>query len=201
VLKIKSTTKLKVIEMECDICDKLFKNQHGLNVHKGSEHFDSVEERFWDKVDKQLESGCWEWQGALNGNGYGNLSVYGRCVLAHRFSYELKNGETKNHILHKCHNPKCVNPQHLYEGDQRDNINDMIEANRGSNRNGGNNYMGEKSNLSDLSKENVIEIKRRYKNGEYPSSIVDDFDVTIKAIEKICYERTWTHIQLEDEDE
>lgn len=69
--------------------------------------------RFWAKVDKSGD--CWEWQGSKDPNGYGEIFVSGTNVRAHRFSYSLANGEFDPalYIDHRCHNPSCVNPDHL----------------------------------------------------------------------------------------
>lgn len=73
------------------------------------------EDRFWLKVKKT--DGCWEWQGARtqNGKGYGVLTIDKKSVIAHRFSWELVNGDIPKgqEIDHRCFNKKCVNPAHL----------------------------------------------------------------------------------------
>lgn len=69
-------------------------------------------ERFWEKVLKT--DSCWIWVGAKS-NGYGNLSVDGRALLAHRFSYEMHVAKIPAGLVidHLCRNPSCVNPHHL----------------------------------------------------------------------------------------
>ena len=83
----------------------------------------SAEDRFWPKVDKngpvpkqRLELGaCWLWLAARNGDGYGEFSVGGKIVRAHRFSYELLFGTIPDDLVtdHLCLNRACVNPYHL----------------------------------------------------------------------------------------
>ena len=80
-------------------------------------------ERFMEKVIKQ-PSGCWEWQGFITSQGYGQFFCDGRLVTAHRFSYEQVNtaipdGFTLDHL---CRNRKCVNPDHLEIVTLRENI-------------------------------------------------------------------------------
>ena len=80
----------------------------------------------------EITDNCWIWQGSEN-NGYGRIYIHGKRHLAHRLSYELHHRTKltrKQVIRHKCHNPLCVNPQHLQPGTQQQNITDMISAGR-----------------------------------------------------------------------
>lgn len=77
----------------------------------------------------QLEiksSGCWEWKGHRNQAGYGEFCVNGeRHTRAHRFMWEAIHGSIGSlHVLHKCDNPPCCNPDHLFLGTQQDNMKD-----------------------------------------------------------------------------
>ena len=71
-------------------------------------------DRFREKVEKQ-ENGCWKWTATIQNLGYGQFSVNGHLVLAHRFSYELVNGTIPDgyELDHLCRNRSCVNPAHL----------------------------------------------------------------------------------------
>jgi hypothetical protein len=74
---------------------------------------------------------CWQWTGTRNRGGYGVLS-HGRHekLMAHRASWLLHNGPPRELVLHRCDNPSCVNPSHLFEGSHADNIHDMVAKGR-----------------------------------------------------------------------
>lgn len=83
------------------------------------------------------ESGCWIWMASKNKKGYGRCGLEGLPYLAHRASYELHIGQipAKSYVLHSSDNPSCVNPEHLYIGDQFDNMRDRRERGRAKNGN------------------------------------------------------------------
>lgn len=91
---------------------------------------ESTEHRFIEKV-THCPSGCNEWLGAMR-NGYGCMKINGKVVDAHRVSYQLYKGEIPEGkcVLHKCDNPKCVNPDHLFLGTKKDNYDDAISKKR-----------------------------------------------------------------------
>lgn len=93
----------------------------------------TLAERFWSKVDKSRgPNGCWPWTAAKNGGGYGVIRIDGKNILAHRASWGLSNGSIRNglHCLHRCDNPGCLNPGHLFLGTDADNISDMDRKGR-----------------------------------------------------------------------
>ena len=95
----------------------------------------SLEERFWSKVNKNGDGGCWIWLGATNTFGYGKFELDYKMVSAHRLSFELFNGpipKGKN-ICHTCDRRNCINPDHLYAGTQKQNMLDMLRGGRHSN--------------------------------------------------------------------
>lgn len=80
----------------------------------------------------QAPSGCIEWTGSKNLDGYGTFWAAGQVRGAHRVAYTIAFGQVGNglHVLHRCDNPSCVNPDHLFAGNQSDNMRDMHNKGR-----------------------------------------------------------------------
>jgi hypothetical protein len=80
----------------------------------------------------QKSDGCWEWTGHRNAAGYGHISLDGQFVLAHRHSWALFKGPIPDGLfcLHRCDNPPCVRPDHLFMGTKKDNAMDMAAKGR-----------------------------------------------------------------------
>lgn len=93
-----------------------------------------VEERFLKLIDKNCfeHKNCWCWTGGTYSNGYGTFHFKGKQTGAHRVSWELTNGTIPKGflILHKCDNRLCVNPNHLFLGSHKDNMQDCIKKRR-----------------------------------------------------------------------
>ena len=81
---------------------------------------------------KDEASGCWLWV-SQSGEGYGHLRIDGKSRSAHHASYELHVGPIPDgmRVLHRCDNPRCINPEHLFLGTQADNVADMVAKGRG----------------------------------------------------------------------
>jgi hypothetical protein len=91
-----------------------------------------IEQRLWPKVIKHI-GGCWEWTGSRTAPGWHGIIMFeGRRQVTHRVSWALAYGPIPKglRVLHRCDNPPCVRPSHLYLGTQRDNALDMVARGR-----------------------------------------------------------------------
>lgn len=94
---------------------------------------ESLEERFWSKVDSRGDNECWPWTGCKTAFGYGRMSAAGRVSLkAHRVSYALSVRASPGRwmVCHSCDNPECCNPDHLFLGTHKDNTMDAMVKGR-----------------------------------------------------------------------
>ena len=78
------------------------------------------------KADKDPETGCLVWNKVRDKDGYGITSISGTKLPAHRAVMSFLTDVTGKYVLHKCDNSGCINPEHLYLGNQKDNIADQI---------------------------------------------------------------------------
>ena len=90
----------------------------------------TLQASFWSAVDKSGE--CWTWMRAASSTGYGAVTINQRQRAAHRVAWELTSGPIAEglQVLHRCDNPACVRPEHLFLGTQADNMRDMVSKGR-----------------------------------------------------------------------
>jgi len=142
-------------------------------------------------------SDCWVWLKYCNPFGYGVLSYGGKKILAHRHSWEAFNGEIQNDlwVLHKCDNPYCVNPDHLFLGNHQDNTDDMMKKGRHVPQTSQPKMRGEDNPHSKLTLEEVNDIKRKYIPYKYSySKLGKEYDVSESTIREIIYGNNWSYI-------
>jgi hypothetical protein len=137
---------------------------------------------FWKLVLIKGENECWEWLGQLNNKSYGSFSINGKLHLAHRYSFELANGPIgKFFACHKCDNPKCVNPNHLFLGTSGDNMRDMA-------------VKGRQGNVK-LNPDQVREIRELYRNGGISHlTISKKYGVSPNTIRRAINKTDWRHV-------
>ncbi len=148
-------------------------------------------ERFWSKVDIPDLFSCWIWKGyKLKDKRYGKFWYQSRDWFAHRLSWLITYGDIPENmcVLHKCDNPKCINPAHLFIGTNNDNVHDMVKKHRNSCG------VGIKNSHAKLNEELVIGI-RIMRQCEYSYGIIANlYNVTPSTIRDIDKHRTWKHI-------
>ena len=151
-------------------------------------------DRFWAKVEKTTTGKCcWNWTAASKTtNGYGQFYVNRVNIRAHRFSFQLKHNRLIKEgmcILHSCDNPLCVNPNHLSEGTQQENITDRENKGRGVAP------KGENQSSAKLKEFQVKEIRANYEKGQITyKQLANDYGVSDITIGHIIHRNTWKHI-------
>jgi hypothetical protein len=144
---------------------------------------------FWARVAISGEDECWEWQGARQSQNYGNLRFNGRPHKAHRVAFYLTYGHWPiPKCLHSCDNPPCVNPAHLSEGTQLDNVRQAKE--RGRLRP----VRGENAVRTSLKNADIQKIRQRLGAGEAPLSIAKAFGVERPVIYQIKCGKNWASV-------
>lgn len=167
--------------------------RRGSNINEKSQYEKTLEERFWEKVDKRSRNECWIWLGSKNNHGYGTIYYGKRMRLAHRYAWEMSNGKVtdpKMCVCHKCDNPICVNTHHLFLGTMRDNSRDMV-------RKGRNKFVrmtGEKNGSAKLTEGDVLVIRGLAKEGLAKHKIAVFLSIPYPTVKGIVARRCWRHL-------
>lgn len=156
---------------------------------------EEIERSFWNRVDKKGPDDCWEWKGGCRDkvpHNYGTVWFNGKQWRAHVFAYTIHHGPTNGlFVCHKCDNPPCCNPNHLFLGTNLDNVRDMISKGRDKREKGEERYNAR------LTEDDVREIRRRHKkrdkvNGQ--TALAKEFGVYHTMIHAIVTGRRWKHV-------
>lgn len=148
-------------------------------------------DRFFGFVGRKQPNGCILWAGSFDKDGYGVISSGGkhdRQLRAHRVSYELCVGPIPDGlwVLHRCDNPPCINPVHLFAGTHQDNEDDKLSKKR--------NLVGERHHASKLTSEKVQEIRLKARNGVSQNQLSLEYKVARHSIKSILEGTTWKHV-------
>lgn len=154
----------------------------------GCKHGLDIKEYIKSKVKINTSTGCWEFQGFRNKEGYGRMGWRGKQWSAHRLSYVIFNGSIQDtmQIQHICNNPGCVNPKHLKEGNPSQNSAYMLACRR--------QIKGEKCHFAKLRKSDINEIRIMRMNGVSYNDIAKKYNVNITTVESVIYGKTWSHV-------
>lgn len=153
--------------------------------------YGTLRERFFSKVSRDESGRCWLWTGT-GPRGYGMIRPTGAArgaskLYAHRVSWELHYGPIPDgkHVLHRCDNPSCVNPEHLFLGTHADNMADKVSKGRQ------NTLRGEAVKNSKLTEKEVLEIRS---SGLPYTRLAKLYDVSDVQISNICRRKQWAHV-------
>ena len=149
------------------------------------------QQRFWDKVCASGVDACWEWRGSRTKKGYGRVATPIGSRSAHRvaafISGVLVDLKSQNHVLHRCDNPPCCNPSHLFLGSNADNVADRVAKGRS----GLAPCHGESNGMAKLSLEEVYAIRRLANINLSQSEISKAYGLRQPAISRIVSGKRW----------
>ncbi|MEK4108151.1 HNH endonuclease [Paenibacillus sp. FSL R10-2791] len=137
------------------------------------------------------EKGCFECSSHIPGTGgYPRIQIRGKQTKMSRFVYKECFGDIPDghYVLHKCDNPRCINPEHLFTGTAKENFYDMRKKGR-------ENYAkGSQSGNSKLTEIEILEIKRMISKGISDREVAKKFPVSHHTIYEIRKGKTWKHV-------
>lgn len=144
-------------------------------------------DRFWEKVDRSGE--CWVWTGSRHPHGYGSCSRMEGETRAHRAAWVLSHGPIPNglFVLHRCDNPPCVNPEHLFLGTQRDNNNDKVAKGRAS----GGSSPGERNPSARITATCAAVIRDAIARGIPHRTVAAVFGISKSQVTRIANAKSW----------
>lgn len=150
--------------------------------------FRSLQERFWSHVDKT--DTCWLWRPSAKSGDYGRIREYGRSrkLKAHRVSWEIHFGplDAGQQVLHKCDNPPCVRPDHLFIGSPATNAADRVAKNRQA--------KGQQTGVAKLNPDLVRAIRKRLDECGNQRQTAREFGVSSVTVCWIANGKTWKHV-------
>lgn len=148
---------------------------------RGRVKFETLADAFWNYCKRGAPNECWEWTGTTAGFGHGKFRFRDQQLKAHRISWILHNGliPPDLNVLHKCDNPPCCNPRHLFLGTNADNHADMDDKGRG---------------VTHLKTDDIVAIRERAANGEPHAFVAKEFGVNRTTIWRIATRKGWKRV-------
>ncbi len=146
-------------------------------------------ERFWSKVGVAHRLRCWPWRGSTDKHGYGTLMHEKKFIRAPRVAFFLRNGKWPNNACHKCDNPICCNPDHIFDGTHGDNMRDMVAKGRNKTD------RGEAHGRSVLTDEKVLAMRDDYtKGGIALITLAVKYGCSFSTARRVIARENWKHI-------
>ena len=137
------------------------------------------------------ETGCWEWQGTVNHKGYGMTSYRGHHTTVHRAAAHAYLGmplDSPMHVLHRCDNRRCFNPDHLFLGTNLDNVRDRDQKGRRTAP------RGEASHSAKLTADDVLAIRAALQAKVPHRKIAAQYGVCRKHVYDIAVGDAWAFL-------
>lgn len=153
--------------------------------------------RFNQSYKKDETTGCWVWLGKSRSGSsglYGRIQVNKKTIPAHRFSWELHNEQKipdGMFVLHKCDNPECVNPEHLFLGTHQDNTNDKVSKNRQAKGDSFKHRKPAKGSANGLAKLTEESAKKIFNDTRPQRKIAETYGVSQAVVSNIKLMKTW----------
>lgn len=148
-----------------------------------------IEKHFWEQAKILGKNDCWEWQGYKSRKGYGQIQIDHRVTAAHRVAWELTHGPIREglQVCHKCDNPPCVNPNHLFLGTNDDNVADKMSKNR--------QVHGVNHPHAKLTDAQVVEARQRFAEGGISiAALARRYGVSGVSMRSVILRATWRHL-------
>lgn len=148
-----------------------------------------ISERFWSKVTVAEQLKCWPWNGSKDALGYGQFRMSGRTIRAPRVAYWLRFDEWPVNACHRCDNPTCCNPDHLFSGSRADNMRDMVQKRRNKTD------RGEDHTGAVLTDAKVIAMRADYKTGATSlAKLGDKYGCSFSTAQRVIKRHNWRHL-------